>query len=56
MNPASKLKGMIDLRWNWVRELQDAGEIKAIKVCGTVNVADLLTKCLGRSVFKTQTN
>ena len=51
MNPASKLKGMIDLRWNWVRELQDAGEIKAIKVCGTENVADLLTKCLGRSVF-----
>ena len=51
MNPQSKLKGMIDLRWNWVKELQDQGKIKAVKVDTLYNVADLLTKCHGRIAF-----
>ena len=51
MNPHSKLKGMIDLRWTWVKELQDSKEIRAIKVDTKLNVADLLTKCHGRSTF-----
>ena len=51
MNPNSKLKGMIDLRWNWVKELQDSNEIRAIKVDTKENVADLLTKCHGRATY-----
>lgn len=51
MNPQSKLKGMIDLRWQWVKELQDAKLIKAVKVDTLVNVADLLTKCHSRVSF-----
>ena len=31
MNPNSQLKGMIDLRWNWVQELQDTTQVKAVK-------------------------
>ena len=48
MNPQSKLKGMIDLRWEWVQELQDAQEIRAVKVGTDQNIADLLTKPHGR--------
>ena len=48
MNPQSKLKGMIDLRWQWVQELQDAQEIRAVKVDTDYNIADLLTKPHGR--------
>ena len=48
MNPQSKLKGMIDLRWAWVQELQDAREIRAVKVDTDHNIADLLTKPHGR--------
>ena len=48
MNPQSKLKGMIDLRWQWVKELQDTDEIRAVKVHTDLNVADLLTKPHGR--------
>ena len=51
MNPNSKLKGMIDLRWNWVKELQDANEVKAVKVNTKDNVADLLTKCHNRITY-----
>ena len=48
MNPQSRLKGMIDLRWGWVQELQDKQEIRALKVHTDLNVADLLTKPHGR--------
>ena len=51
MNPQSRLKGMIDLRWNWVKELQDANLVKAVKVDTLYNVADLLTKCQSRVSF-----
>jgi hypothetical protein len=52
MNPQSRLKGMIDLRWNWVKELQDAGQIRAVKVDTLLNVADLLTKCQPRVAYE----
>ena len=51
MNPQSKLKGMIDLRWNWVKELQNQSKVRAVKVDTLQNVADLLTKCHGRVAF-----
>jgi hypothetical protein len=51
MNPQSRLKGMIDLRWQWVKELQDAKLVKAVKVNTLLNVADLLTKCHSRISF-----
>ena len=52
MNPDSRLKGMIDLRWNWVMELQDTGEVRAVKVHTSANIADILTKCLGRITYE----
>ena len=42
----SKVKGVYNLRWNWVRELRDKKKIKAVKVDTDKNVADLLTKCM----------
>lgn len=44
--PTSKLKGVYDLRWEWVRELQDSGQVEAVKVGTAENVADVFTKCL----------
>ena len=52
MNLDSKLKGMIDLRWNWVIELQDADQTRAVKVHTAHNVADVLTKCLSRNTYE----
>ena len=52
MNPDSKLKGMIDLRWNWVRELQDKNLVQAVKVSTVNNAADILTKCLSRVTYE----
>ena len=46
MNPTSKLKGVFDLRDNWVQELQDRQIITAVKVNTNVNLADQLTKPL----------
>ena len=51
MNADSKLLGMIDIRWQWVQELQDTDLIRAVKVDTLVNIADLLTKCHARSTF-----
>ena len=45
MNPDSKLKGTFDLRDSWVKELQDGGVLKAVKVHTDSNVSDILTKC-----------
>ena len=52
MNPDSKIKGMIDLRWNWVQELQDTRQVKAIKVDTVDNTADIMTKCLNRVTYE----
>ena len=46
MNPTSKLKGVFNLRLNWVKELQDKRRIRAVKVDTKCNVADILTKPL----------
>ena len=46
MNPATKLKGVFDLRQQWVQELQDRRIITAVKVSTNVNLADQLTKPL----------
>ena len=42
----SKLKGMIDTRESWVRELRDDGMVEVVKVKGELNWADILTKCI----------
>ena len=52
MNADSKLKGIFDLRWSWVRELQDSAQIKAVKVLTTNNLADILTKCMSRPTYE----
>jgi hypothetical protein len=44
--PSSKLKGIFNLRHNWVQELKDSDQIKAVKVDTARNLADVLTKCL----------
>ena len=46
MNPSSKLKGVFDLRKDWVKELQDKNQIRAVKVNTKNNLADILTKPL----------
>ena len=42
----TKLKGVFDLRWAWVRELQDCNLVRAVYLNTHYNCADLLTKCL----------
>ena len=46
MSPSSKLKGVFDLRNDWVKELQDKNQIRAVKVNTKNNLADILTKPL----------
>ena len=48
----SRLRGCVDLREDWVRQLRDQGQVKILKVKGEVNPADLLTKCLARQKFE----
>ena len=53
MNPATKLKGVFDLRQKWVEELQDRRIITAVKVNTNVNLADQLAKPLsGRKLMQ----
>ena len=52
MNADSRLKGIFDLRWSWVRELQDSKQIRAVKVLTNNNLADILTKCMSRPVYE----
>lgn len=49
-NPNSKLKGIFDMREEWVNELRDRKKVKAVKVSTDKNIADMLTKCLSASV------
>ena len=51
MNPDSKIKGVFDLRWQWVQDLQDTTQIKTTKVHTDNNIADILTKCQPRVKF-----
>lgn len=50
--PSTKLKGVYDLRWNWVQEIRRDGEVKCVSVNTKHNCADLLTKCLKREDFE----
>ena len=43
---SSKLGGIFDNRWDWVEELKQVSQFKAVKIATDKNVADLLTKCL----------
>lgn len=43
--PHTKLKGVFDLRWDWVKDLQDDGGVTTAYINTKDNVADLLTKC-----------
>ena len=43
--PYSKLRGVYNLRHNWVAELRNKGVVTAVKVHTDKNVADLFTKC-----------
>ena len=52
MNADSRLKGIFDLRWSWVRELQDSKQIRAVKVLTDNNLADILTKCMSRPTYE----
>ena len=51
MNADSRIKGVFDLRWQWVKDLQDDSEIRAVKVDTKNNLADILTKCMSRPVY-----
>ena len=46
----SKLGGIFDNRWEWVKELKDTSQFEAVKIATDKNVADLFTKCLVESV------
>ena len=50
-NPNSKLKGIFDLREQWVKELRDKRIAAAVKIATDKNVADMMTKCLTAAVM-----
>ena len=47
---SSKLGGIFDNRWDWVKELKDQSQFTATKVATEKNVADMFTKCLTEPV------
>ena len=49
--PHTKLKGVFDLRWDWVKDLQQDGDLVTAHIKTHDNVADLLTKCHQSSEF-----
>ena len=44
----TKLRGIYNFRWEWIKELRDMAQVIAVKVHTTKNIADLLTKCQQR--------
>ena len=46
----TKLKGVYNLRDKWVQELRDDSNVATEKVCTTLNLSDVLTKCLTATV------
>ena len=46
MSPTSKLKGVFDLREQWLKELHDKSRFVAVKVDTEKNISDMLTKPL----------
>ena len=51
---SSKLGGVFDYRWDWVKleELKDQTQITAVKVATEKNLADLYTKCQSAATRK----
>ena len=49
---SSKIRGVFDQRWDWVKELKDQKSITAAKVPTEENLADLFTKCHTKTVRK----
>ena len=47
---SSKLGGIFDNRWDWVKELKEQSQFTATKVATEKNVADMFTKCLTEPV------
>jgi hypothetical protein len=43
--PSTKLRGIYNLRWNWVLELRDTSRVVAVKISTDLNIADMMTKC-----------
>ena len=52
--PTSKLRGCFDYRAKWVQELRSAGEIDILKTTDALNLADIFTKCMSNSKFKSR--
>ena len=50
----SKLKGMIDNRDQWVKELKDDGVVRVEYVNTRLNKSDILSKCLSGTQFREQ--
>ena len=50
-NPNSKLKGVFDLREQWVKELRDKRRVKATKTSTDKSVADMMARCLTTTVM-----
>ena len=49
---ATKLKGIFDMREEWVRDLQNESKYSAVHVDTKRNLADMFTKCLSAPVRK----
>ena len=50
--PNSKIRGSIDMRDGWVKELRDLDRVATQYVEGRDNLADIFTKCLMGPKFK----
>ena len=50
----SQLRGVIDMRAEWVKELRDKQLVKVVHINTEKNKADLLTKCLPNYKFQKQ--
>ena len=50
----SRLRGVVDMREDWVQELRDQNLVKVVHVKSEDNKADLLTKCLANYKFQKQ--
>ena len=44
--PNSKIRGSIDMRESWVKDMRDSSVVRTEYVCGEDNLADMFTKCL----------
>ena len=47
---SSKVRGVFDQRWDWIKELKDQASVTAEKVPTDENLADLFTKCHSNAV------